>query len=279
MAEENARKIAEQRQDAERQLAAYIASLRPPAPPPLLSEAGSRYRDTTSTIAAGASVDLPPDPVAEWPDASLPPSPETTDPELLAARSEAANFREECRALREEILLEGAAPRVGAADIGGANRGQERREAGAGRSAHIGAEEREPSPALSVAAQARESAEALYYHLSGQAATEPSESSWSQSTSGGRRPVPSIYEPNEDDLYGENGIFRNIFVDPAAKTKKTERTRVRLERNRERTRRNRDRTSRRRRDNVYESGSELSDSSGDRSHIAKARPGTGRQSD
>ena len=274
MAEENARRIAEQRQDAERQLASYIASLRPLIATPVVSEAGSRYRDTTSGITAGAAVDHPPDPVAVWPDASLPTSPEPTDPELLAARSEAANFREECRALREEFLRAGAAPRVGAADIGGADR----REAGAGRAAYISAEEREPSPALSVAAQARESAEALYYQLSGQAASEPSESAWSQSTSGGRRPVPVIYEPDEDDLYGENGIFRNLFVHPNAKTKKAERTKSRLDKNRERKCRNRERVSRRRRDPAdHESESEMSDSSGDKSHIVKTRPGTGSQ--
>ena len=91
--------------------------------------------------------------------------------------------------------------------------------------------------------------------------------------------MPLIYEPNEDDLYGENGIFRNIFVNPAARALKAERTKGRSERNRERTKKNRERTSRRRRDNVYESASDLSDSSGDRSHIAKVRPGTGRQSE
>ena len=60
----------------------------------------------------------------------------------------------------------GTVPRVSAADIGGANQGQERRETGAGRTAHIGAEEREPSPALSAVAQARADAQALYYQLS-----------------------------------------------------------------------------------------------------------------
>ena len=91
--------------------------------------------------------------------------------------------------------------------------------------------------------------------------------------------MPMIYEPDEDDLFGENGIFRGIFVDPGARPRKAERTKERLGRNRERTRRNRERTRRRRESNVYESESELSDSSGDRSHIAKARPGTGRQSE
>jgi hypothetical protein len=77
-------------------------------------------------------------------------------------------------------------------------------------------------------------------------------------------------------LFGEYGIFTCIFVDPAAKGRKLERTKERGERNQARKERNRKRASKRRAGGEYETDSNMSGSSGNNDHVAKSRPGSGR---
>jgi hypothetical protein len=89
--------------------------------------------------------------------------------------------------------------------------------------------------------------------------------------------LPSL--PDIDDMCCENGAFMGVFIDPAAKGKKLQRTRERKERSRERRERNRKRAHDRRAGGAHETDSNMSESSEDLDHIAKGRPGSGRQSD
>ena len=280
MAAENARREAETRQAIDRALADRLQNLRSIDGPRASPTDGSPHGGTPSAAPPARVSDLPALLRAEWPDSSLPPSPEESDPILAEARSEAERFKQECAILRQEMSGAGVAG-IGAlnneGDDNGSDRGREQRR----RNARIGEEDREPSPADSAMAAARERARAMYYEMHGQGEDGSSNagSEWSRSSTGSKPNVPTIVVPDPDDLWGEDGVFKGVFVDPTAKARKTERTKSRLKKNKEKRERNRERTRNRRVSHVYESASEESDSSGDKSHKPKDRPGTGKNLD
>ena len=153
------------------------------------------------------------------------------------------------------------------------------------REVHISAEEREVSPATSAMERARTAAGALEYFLAGQDG-DSSAGGFSSfrcvpGNSGGfaggdRRVTPTIIPPDQADIFGDRGIFKGIFTDPSARTKKQQQTRERRERNRERRERNRQRARDRRVGGEYETDSALSKSSDDSSLQAKSWPGSSR---